>query len=77
MSYWSFRTRAGNFAIVELARGGVDLYFNDLNLGHYRSAMMAADDAGGGHHPTLSCYPDDGESLGVSRDISEWVYVRR
>jgi hypothetical protein len=77
LSFWFFQTRRGKFSIVKLARGGVDLYFEDLALGYYRDEVGAADDAGGGHHYSLPCYPEDGRSLRVSREIADWTFVRR
>lgn len=77
MSYWTFRTRRGAFFIVPLKTGGVDLYWGeDRQLGWYTTPEQAADDAGGGHHETISAR-FDGESLGVPRDLGRWEFVRR
>ena len=72
--HWSFRTRLGTFFIAPRRDGQFELVFQDEDLGCYATTAMAADDAGGGHHYSLSCFPHDGETLGVARDISEWVF---
>ena len=77
MSYWTYPTKCGAFYIVELISLGVDLYFEENRIGHYGNAIHAANDTGGGHHPTLSCAPEDGESLGVPREVSKWTFVSR
>jgi hypothetical protein len=51
------------------------LRFREDALGTYGHPAQAANDAGGGHHPCLDCFPDDGESLGVPKDLSEWTFV--
>lgn len=76
MRYWEFRTRRGPFRIVPQRDGRFVLFFEEEALGSYPSAASAADDAGGGHHYSASCFPDDGETLGVSREIAEWAFVR-
>lgn len=75
MGYWIFRTRRGPFLVVPRRDGLFQLRFREDALGTYGHPAQAANDAGGGHHPCLDCFPDDGESLGVPKDLSEWTFV--
>ncbi len=76
MNKWTFETTCGHFAIVERASRGVDLYFVDQHLGHYRTPVEAAEAAGNGTHPELRCAPEDGKSLGVPPGVHNWTFSR-
>jgi hypothetical protein len=76
MNYWTYATSAGDFAIVERNSRGVDLYFGESFLGHYRNPMAAAEDVGSGGHPTISCAPENGKSLRVPSNLHDWKFTR-
>jgi len=76
MNYWTYATSAGDFSIVERNSRGVDLYFGESFLGHYRNPMAAAEDVGSGSHPTISCAPENGKSLRVPSNLHDWKFKR-
>jgi hypothetical protein len=76
LSYWTHATSAGDFSIVERHARGVDLYFGSSFVAHYRNPVMAADAAGCGNHPALTCAPENGKSLGVPPSVHNWTFVR-
>ncbi|MGZ5927447.1 MAG: hypothetical protein ACXWLJ_12285 [Rhizomicrobium sp.] len=76
MNYWTYATSVGDFAIVERNSRGVDLYFGESFLGHYRNPMAAAEDVGSGSHPTISCAPENGKSLRVPSNLHDWKFLR-
>ena len=76
MNYWTYATSAGVFSIVERTSRGVDLYFGENLVGHYRSPVQAAEAVGMGNHPELTCAPENGKSLGVPLAAHEWTFVR-
>lgn len=77
MSYWTFRTAKGVFSVVERSSRGVDVYFGETVLGHYRSPVEAAEQVAQGKHHALPCAPDDGKTLEVPSAIHEWEFVRQ
>jgi hypothetical protein len=76
LNYWKFATSAGIFTIVERSSRGVDVYFGQDRIGHYRSPVQAAEEVANGSHPILPCAPDDGKSLGVPVAVHNWTFVR-
>jgi hypothetical protein len=74
VSYWTHRTGKGLFSIVERPRG-VDAYFGQSLIGHYRSPVQAAEAVGKGEHAGLACAPEDGRSLCVP-NVQDWIFVR-
>jgi hypothetical protein len=76
MNYWTYATSSGDFSIVERNSRGVDLYFGESFLGHYRNPMAAAEDVGSGSHPTISCAPENGKSLRVPSNLHDWKFSR-
>jgi hypothetical protein len=77
LNYWTYQTNAGVFSIIERTSRGVDLYFEQIHLGHYRSPVDAAEQAGRGDHPPLECAPDDGKSLKLPTAVHEWKFMRK
>ena len=77
MNYWTYTTPEGEFFIVERWSRGVDLFFGQDRLGHYRSPVEAAERVGKGDHPPLRCAPEDGKTLGVPLAVHEWTFVRK
>ena len=75
MSYWMHVTNKGTFSIVELPSKGVDAYFGQALIGHYRSPVQAAEAVGNGDHAGLPCAPEDGRSLGVP-NVCAWTFVK-
>lgn len=76
MNYWTYATSAGGFSIVERSSRGVDLYFGEAFLGHYRNPMTAAEEVGSGNHPIISCAPENGKSLRVPSNLQAWKFAR-
>jgi hypothetical protein len=76
LNYWTYATSAGDFSIVERHSRGVDLYFGQAFIGHYRNPVTAAEQAASGKHPALSCAPENGKSLGVPSGVHNWTFVR-
>ena len=76
MNYWTYATSAGDFSIIERGSRGVDLYFGQSFLGHYRNAMTAAEEVGSGEHPMLPCAPETGKSLRVPASVHNWNFMR-
>ena len=76
MNYWTYATSAGDFSIVERNSRGVDLYFGEAFLGHYRNPMTAAEEVGSGSHPIISCAPENGKSLRVPSSLQDWKFRR-
>lgn len=76
MNYWKFDTSKGSFSIVERSSRGVDVYFDQNLLSHYRNPVQAAEKIGSGDHPELACAPDNGKSLGVPSAVHEWKFIR-
>jgi hypothetical protein len=77
LNYWTFATSHGAFSIVERASRGVDLFFDQHRVGHYRNPVEAAEQVGKGNHPALPCAPEDGKTLGVPLAVHEWTFVRQ
>lgn len=75
MNYWTYATREGAFSIVERSSRGVDVYFGQSLVGHFRSPVEAAEAVGNGNHQALSCVPDNGKSLGVPTAVHDWTFV--
>ena len=75
MNYWMHATRKGVFSIVERSSRGVDLYFGQGLVGHYRNPVQAAEEVANGNHPALTCAPDDGKSLGVPPAVHDWTFI--
>ena len=75
MNYWTYATPAGVFSIVERSSRGVDLFFDQNYVGHYGNPLLAAEELAKGNHPTLSCAPEDGKSLGVPSAVHDWMFV--
>ena len=66
---WVYRTSVGTFSIRP-CNGGFNLWINDENLGHYTSAIAAADDVymcATGHWPW-----DQRMIVDQPTDLSEW-----
>jgi hypothetical protein len=76
MNYWTYATREGVFSIVERSSRGVDLYFGQNLVGHFRSPVAAAEELAKGNHAALSCAPDDGQTLNVPPAVHDWMFVR-
>ena len=76
MNYWTYTTPEGVFSIVERSSRGVDLYFGQHRVGHYRSPVEAAERVGKGEHPPLPCTPENGKTLRVPLAVHEWAFVR-
>jgi hypothetical protein len=76
MNYWTYVTSAGDFSIVERSSRGVDLYFGEAFLGHYRNPVSAAEEVGSGSHPIISCAPENGKSLRVPSNLHDWKFAR-
>ena len=76
LNYWTYATSEGDFSIVERHSRGVDLYFGQTFVGHYRNPVAAAENVGSGNHPALACAPADGKSLGVPPAVHNWTFVR-
>ena len=76
MNYWKFETIKGVFSIVERSSRGVDAYFGQKLVAHFRSPVQAAEELSSGNHPQLACAPDDGKTLGVPPAVHEWTFVR-
>lgn len=76
MNYWTYATSSGDFSIIERNSRGVDLYFGESFLGHYRNPVTAAQEVGSGEHPILSCAPETGKSLCVSSGVHKWKFVQ-
>src|ERR1019366_1924701 len=77
LNYWTYTTTEGVFSIVERASRGVDLFFGQHRVGHYRNPVEAAEQVGKGNHPALPCAPEDGKTLGVPLAVHEWMFVRQ
>lgn len=75
MNYWTCTTAGGVFSIVERSSRGVDVYFGQNQVGHYRSPVEAAEDIAKGNHPPLACAPDDGKSPGVPPAVRDWTFI--
>jgi len=76
LNYWTYSSSQGQFSIVERSSRGVDVYFGQILIGHYRSPVEAAEQIASGNHPPLACAPDDGVSLGVPAAVHHWEFVR-
>jgi hypothetical protein len=76
LNYWKYETPKGSFSIVERSSRGVDAYFGQNLVAHYRSPVEAAEQIGNGNHPELPCAPDNGKSLGVPAAVHEWTFLR-
>jgi hypothetical protein len=74
MRHWLFKTHKGTFRIVLLERGGVDVFFESEHVDWYHTPEAAAGFIGSGYHRLLDCFPENGETLGVSPDLSEWIF---
>lgn len=75
-NYWTYSTLEGVFSIVERHGRGVDLFFGQSFVKHYRNPVAAAEELGNGEHPALPCAPDTGKSLRVPTGIHNWTFVR-
>jgi hypothetical protein len=76
LNYWTYSSSQGPFSIVERSSRGVDVYFGQSLIAHYRSPVDAAEQIAQGNHPPLACAPDDGVSLGVPAAVHQWEFVR-
>jgi hypothetical protein len=76
VNYWTYTTSKGAFSIVERSSRGVDVYFGQDFVAHYRSPVDAAEQIAGGTHPPLPCAPENGQSLGVPAAVHEWTFMR-
>ncbi len=77
LNYWTYATPRGVFSIVERSSRGVDLFFEQQQIGHYRSPVEAAEQVGNGKHAALPCDPENGKTLGVPRAVHEWAFTRK
>lgn len=71
--YYKFATRVGVFTI-RLKAGRWVVFFEDEDLGGYKTPQQAVDDLAGGHTASASC--GDTSGLGVPSDIGDWHLVR-
>ena len=67
---YSYRTRIGNFYIVE-HNGRFHPVFDDERLGSYATPRQAAEDLAGGHTFSISSGVDTA-TLGIPEDLEEW-----
>jgi hypothetical protein len=76
LNRWTYATTEGDFWIVERSGRGVDLYFGNSFIAHYRNPVEAAEDVGGGTHAALPCAPKNGKSLRVPSALHDWKFLR-
>lgn len=74
MIYYRFKTKVGDFHILQRQDGNWHPMFQDEDLGPYQTAQHALDDLAGGHTYWPSC--GDPSQYGLPDELSEWELVR-
>lgn len=71
---YTFRTKAGTFAIRLDRYGRWHAMFDDEDLGSYATAQHACDDLAGGHTYWPSC--GDPSAFALPEEVGDWLAIR-